>query len=78
MPTDEYETDDIYLAAYFQIAGCTLERRRKIGNKVMFVFTNAAGPIKDLRESYFTGRAVVKANLFAQSIVNTKQLLFDP
>jgi hypothetical protein len=78
MPAEEHETDDIYLAAYFQITGCTLERRRKIGSKVIFVFTNVAGPIKDLREAFYSGKAVVKANQYAQSIQSMKQLCFDP
>jgi len=77
MPQEEYETDDIYLAAYLSIAGCVMERRRKIGNKVMFVFTNPAGPIKDLREAYYSNKAMVKACQFAQQVVNMKQLCFE-
>jgi hypothetical protein len=77
MPIEEYETDDIYLAAYLNLAGCELVRRRKTGNKVMFVFTNPAGPIKDLREAYYSNKATVKANPYAQQIVNFKQLCFE-
>ncbi len=74
---EEYETDDIYLAAYLNLAGCDLVRRRRIGQKVMFVFTNSAGPIKDLRSAYYSNQAVVKANLFAQQVVSFKQLCFE-
>ena len=75
--TNEYETDDIYLAAYFKICGCTMERRRKVGNKVLFVFTNPAGSIKDLREAFYSGKAKVDPHAFQQQIVAMKKLCFE-
>lgn len=77
MPVEEYETDDIYLSAYLQIAGCVMERRKKVGNKVVFVFTNPAGSIKDLREAYYSNKAMVRANQFAQQVRDMKQLCFE-
>ena len=77
MISDEYETDDIYLAAYLQIAGCVMERRRKIGNKIMFVFSNKAGPVKDLREAYFSNKGTVLAYQYSQQVKAFKQLCFD-
>lgn len=74
---DEYETDDIYLSAYLMISGCTLERRRKIGAKVLFVFTNAGGSIKDLREAYYAGKARVNPHQFSQQVVAMKKLCFE-
>ncbi len=75
---ESYETDDIYLAAYFLICGCTMDKRRKVGNKVMFVFSNPAGPMNDLRENYYSGKAMVRANAYSQTIISCKKLCFDP
>lgn len=78
MPEIEtYETDDIYLAAYFRLCGCSLDKRRKIGNKVLFVFTNVAGPIRVLREDFYSGRARVDPHAFQQQIVAMKKMCFD-
>jgi hypothetical protein len=73
---DTLETDDIYLAAYFMVSGCVMEKRRKIGTKVLFTYSNPAGPMKDLREAYYSGKGLVKAQNFSQAIVSVKQLLF--
>ncbi len=75
--TNEYETDDIYLAAYFKICGCVMEKRRKVGNKVLFVFTNTAGSIRELRESYYSGKAKVDPHTFQQSIIAYKKLCHE-
>ena len=75
--TDPYETDDIYLAAYFLLCGCVMGKRRKVGNKVIFVFTNPAGPMNDLREDYYSGKAMVRANAYAMTVVSVKKLCFD-
>ena len=54
---EELETHDIYLAAYLNIAGCTLKRRYRTGQRVYFVFINPAGSINELRQSYYAGTA---------------------
>jgi len=71
---NEYETHDIYLAAYLMVSGCDLVRRRRQGARVYFVFQNKAGPIEELREAYYSGRAKVVAIRFAQEIISMKQL----
>lgn len=74
---NEFETHDIYLAAYLKVSGCNLMRRRKQANRVYFVFENPAGSIKDLREAYFSGQSKVQAHQYAQAIVAMKQLCFE-
>lgn len=74
---EEFETSDIYLAAYLRLSGCKLERRRKQGTRVLFVFTNPGGSVKEMREAYFSGAAQVGANKFAQEIKNFKELCFE-
>jgi hypothetical protein len=73
----EFETPDIYLAAYLKVSGCNMIRRRKQANRIYFVFQNPAGSVKEMREAYFSGRAKVQANQFAQEIVAMKQLCFE-
>ena len=74
---EEFETHDIYLAAYLTLAGCTMKRERRVGQRKYFVFTNIATPISELRHGYYTGTATVKAHDFAQKIVAMKNLCFD-
>lgn len=73
----ELETHDIYLAAFLSLAGCSLKRRYRTGPRVYFVFTNTAGSINNLRQSYYSGEAVVKAHDYSQKIVAIKNLCFD-
>ena len=73
----DFETHDIYLAAYLKVSGCMLARRRKQANRVYFVFTNPAGSIKDLREAFFSGQGKVSAHQYAMEIVSVKQLCFE-
>jgi hypothetical protein len=73
----EFETHDIYLAAFLKISGCTLLRRRKQANRVYFVFTNPAGSILDLREAFYSGTAKVVAHQYSITIVGMKQLCFE-
>ncbi len=74
---EEYETDDIYLAAYFSIAGCELARRRKQGPKVWFVFTNIGGSMKELRDAFYIGKAQGSYYSYSQKVIAMKQLCFD-
>jgi hypothetical protein len=74
---NEFETHDIYLAAFLAVSSCTLLRRRKQANRVYFIFTNPAGPVQDLREAFFSGQAKVSAHEYAQRIVAFKQLCYE-
>lgn len=73
----EFETDDIYLAAYFSLSGCEMQRKRRLGAKVWFIFTNPAGSMKELRETYYSGKGLVKPHVFVQQILAFKALCFD-
>jgi hypothetical protein len=76
-PEGEFETHDIYLAAYLGLAGCKFERKRKEGRRVFFIFTNPAGSIQELRDAYYSGTAQVPAFRYAQEILGKKQQCFD-
>ena len=73
----EYETHDIYLAAYLHLAGCQLVRQRRQGARKFFIFTNSAGPISELRNAFFSGTANVKPHAFSQLVIAYKQMCFD-
>jgi hypothetical protein len=74
---EEFETHDIYLAAYFKISGCKMLKRYKQGARWIFVFANPAGSMKDLRVAYYAGKGMVSAKQYADEIINMKQLCFD-
>jgi hypothetical protein len=77
MESEEYETHEIYLAAYFFVSGCKYLRKHRQGPRVYFVFSNPAGSMKDLREAYYSDKGLVPAKKFADEIVRFKQLCFD-
>lgn len=76
LPDDELETDDIYAAAYYNLAGCEFKGRRKEGTKVYFRFSNPGGTMSDMREKYFTG-AKVSAFQYGTEIKRMKELCFS-
>ena len=78
MPEPELEISDIYLAAYLNLAGCTLSRRRRQGPRVYFIFTNPGGSLDELREAYYSGKAMVKAHSYANEIVGFKEMACSP
>ena len=79
MTTDpeKYTTHDIYLAAYFRIAGCELVNRYKEGRRWNFVFSNPAGSMSDMREAYYSGKSKVEAKRYADEIRAMKELCFE-
>lgn len=81
MPTlqnsEEYETHDIYLAAYLKYSGCQYKGRRqdRNGRRWWFKFFNPTG-FSELREAYFSGEGTVKAKDFVDEIQAMKELCF--
>jgi hypothetical protein len=73
---EDFETNDIYLAAYLKISGCDYDRRRREGARVFFVFSNKAGSVLDMREAYFAGKGKVVASAYAQELRNFKELCY--
>lgn len=74
---EEFETHDIYLAAYLLCAGCKMDGRRRQGARMYFKFTNPAGSLVQLREEYYAGTATVKAQEFTTKIMGMKNLCFQ-
>lgn len=77
MDQDEnFETHDIYLAAYLKISGCNYVKRYRQGPRVFFVFSNPGGSMKDLREAFYANKGTVPAKKFSDEVVSFKQLCF--
>ncbi len=77
MTIEEMETDNIYIGAFFLLSGCTLLRKRREGRKVIFIFMNNAGSMKDLKDAYYLGSHPVKPHDYAQKIMAMKEMLAD-
>ncbi len=72
----DFETDDIYLAAYFKYCGCKYVGKRKAGMKFWFIFRNEGGDgFNELKTQFYSGAAVGKLHTFSQDVVAIKQLL---
>lgn len=74
---EELETHDIYLAAFFKLSGCILDRRRRQGTRVFFVFRNTAGPIRELRDSFYSGGSKVDPHSYSREIIAMKQMVMS-
>lgn len=70
----EFETHDIYLAAYLDVAGCEMTKRRRQGARVHFTFANVGGDIRTLREAFFSGKAMVSASKYADLVRKYKEM----
>jgi hypothetical protein len=77
MDSEEYETHDIYLAAYFFVCGCKFLRKYKQGPRVYFIFTNPAGSMKQLRDAYLADHGLVPAKKYGDEIQRFKAMCFD-
>jgi hypothetical protein len=74
--SEDFETHDIYLAAYLSIAGCNYQGKRQEGRRIFFKFTNSGGSIESLREAFYSNTGMVPAYKYSQSVIQYKQLCF--
>jgi len=77
MNDNKFKTTDLYFAAYLKAAGVQLletERQRK---KVIFVFDNSLGGVKDLKNQYFNRTAKLAALTYVDEIRAMKSLTHD-
>ena len=76
--SDEFESDDIRLGAFFLLAGAEIISTRSIGRKVLITFKNpSGGSMIDLRKEYFMG-ATGKLKEFADKLQTLKELVNEP
>ena len=70
----EYETCDLYFAAFLQSAGCNMLKTRKDRARFFFVFQDLGG-IAQLKNEYFGRRSKVDALSYADCVQSLKSLL---
>lgn len=70
----EYETCDLYFAAFLQSAGCNMIKTRKDRTRFFFVFQDLGG-ISQLKNEYFGRRSKVDALSYADRVQSLKSLL---
>jgi len=70
----EYETCDLYFAAFLQCAGCEMVKTRKDKARLFFVFQDLGG-IQNLKQEYFSRRSKVDALGYADVIQSLKSLI---
>jgi len=70
----EYETCDLYFAAFLQCAGCQMVKTRKDKSRFFFVFSDLGG-IANLKNEYFGRRSKVDALSYADRVQSLKSLL---
>jgi len=75
MTPKEYQTSDLYLAAYLKSAGVPmLEPRRTHDGRVQFVFDNSLLSFDEVKQGWFNGKGRVSASSYAYEIKQLKAL----
>jgi len=70
---DGTKTCDLYLAAFFTTAGCSIEETSRDARKVYFLFGNTE-LIEKLKTDYYTRNAKVDALTYADNVKSLKSL----
>lgn len=75
---NEFRTNDLYFAAYLQVAGASLIRtdREPGGSKVFFVFDSSVANIDELRVAWFNNAGRIPAQPYANAIKSLKSACF--
>ena len=71
-----YKTADLYLAAYFSVAGVPIEEMVKKGRQITMHFRDE-GQIEELRQQFYNRKAKVGALAFTQEIQMLKKQIAE-
>lgn len=75
----EYDTTDLYFAAYLQVAGMPLKRTQKRGNgRLSFIFDSDVVNLEELKNAWFNNSGRVPALPYANAIKNLKHICHMP
>lgn len=78
-PKLEYDTTDLYFAAYLQTAGVRMIRTDRQGQgRLTFVFDNSMSNIDGLKTAWFNKTGKVSALEYANNIKNLKHICHMP
>ncbi len=74
-PMDQFETSDLYFAAYLQVVGTPMLRHERSGTgRVTFVFDTSVVQIDALKTAWFSQQGKVAAMPYANAIKSLKSL----
>lgn len=73
-PKAQYRTSDLYLAAYFKVAGVPFLGITREGSRVFFLF-DAQEELDDIKLQYFNNVSKVPARPYAEEIKMFKALV---
>jgi hypothetical protein len=76
METKTVRTSDLYLAAYFKVAGVNFLKIEREGRRVFFVFEESEA-VPDLKSQYFNRTSKVVALSYADEIKIMKSLTYE-
>jgi hypothetical protein len=72
---EEFRTNDLYFAAYLQVAGVPMVRTdRNATGKVSFVFDTTIANLEELKQAWFNRSGRVEALPYADAIKGLKSL----
>lgn len=74
--TPDYETTDLYFAAFLQVRGVRLLRTTRTAGRMTFVFSGS-DDIQTMKEDWFGMTGTVPALPYANSLKNLKHLALD-
>ena len=72
--TGEFETPDLYFAAYLQTAGVEMKRTDRRVGRVYFVFDTSIANIEELKIGWVNNMAKVPAQPYAHAIKSLKSV----
>lgn len=76
---NEYNTTDLYFAAYLQAASVPMIRTDRRGNgRLVFVFDSTMSNIEELKTAWFNQSGKVSAQIYASAIKNLKHICHMP
>lgn len=73
MKNDVFETDEIYLVAYLMMKGCVMTNTKRMGSKVLFMFSQENDP-KSHRRDFYSGKG--SFHEYSQRVIAAKKMCF--
>ena len=77
MNNGNFKTSDLYLAAYFKVAGVDFVGTQREQGRVYFLFQEGAVPIRELKQQYYNRTSKVVALSFTDEIKVMKALTHE-
>ncbi len=73
-PEGEYQTTDLYFAAYLQVAGAPMKHTNVAKGRLTFVFDSTVANIVELQNAWFNHSGKVSALPYANAVKSLKHI----